>query len=236
MKKFIILFTLIFFALDLSGKSENLQNNSISRLKNSLPSVVAVRSELMGIKETSPPPKGRINPLVFLAKHRRVVTISRTGAGFFLDETGLIATNSHIVNKAKKITVKTFDGKEYEAGIIKIFTEMDLAFIKIDPSPKYTPVKMADSNKVNLSDTVYTIGSSNFNKGTFIEGKIIGLGRKDTKTELLKTQIELYKGDSGAPLLNNKGELIGLLYAKGSGIKNYTLAIPSSKIIDSLKS
>ncbi len=187
----------------------------------------------MGIKQDSSPTSKRMNPLVFLAKHRRVLTVHRKGSGFFANNKGLIVTNAHIINKAKKIIVTTFDKKEYDAEIVKIFNDKDLAFIKISSKTQYKKLLIATNTKnISLSEVVYTIGSSTINKGTFIEGKIIGLGRQGDEIALLKTQISLY---SGAPLLDAGGALIGLLYAKGYGMKNYTLAIPSSTIKNRLE-
>jgi S1-C subfamily serine protease len=154
----------------------------------------------------------------------------KSGAGVIIDPSGVIVTNLHTVYQAPHIFVKLNTGEKLEAKLITIMADYDLVLLKIDP-PKTLPfLLLADSNLIHLGDPVINVGNSFFLKETVSEGKIVGIGMKDNDIEFIKINVNLYKGDSGGPVLNSKRELIGMIEAKLRGQDKQTLIIPSNKI------
>ncbi|MBF0216565.1 MAG: trypsin-like peptidase domain-containing protein [Candidatus Omnitrophica bacterium] len=212
--------------------------SAVEFLSVNLPSIVAVSSKVPVIKGVPATPGKRVNPLLFLAKHRRVMEVDRKGAGIIIAPSGLIATNAHIVRKATDITVTLSTGETLPAKLVTASSSHDLAIVKIDPPRDLRAVEFGDSEKIRLGDKAYTVGSSLILKDTMYQGKIIGIGNFDnkslgaaTRVDLIKTNLELLKGDSGAPLFDAAGKCLGLLYASATGRARYTFAVPSSVIL-----
>ena len=164
------------------------------------------------------------------------------GSGFVISVDGLIVTNNHVIDGADKVTVKFQDDtKEYEAKIIGRDKETDLAVLKID-APKILPVlKFGNSEDLQVGEWVLAIGNPYGLDNTVTAGiisakhRIIGLGPFDN---LLQTDASINPGNSGGPLLNMKGEVIGINTAINAAAENIGFAIPSSqaeKIINQLQ-
>ena len=160
----------------------------------------------------------------------------RTGAGVIIDPSGLIVTNYHVIAHANKITVGLHDHTAADAKIIRIFPQDDLAFLFINPPHPLSAIQFADSDSIKLGNEVFTIGHSELLDQTIAGGKIIGLGTNRTKNDadnsidMFQVNMNLYKGDSGGPLFDRGGQLIGLIVAGQTDVDRSSFVIPSNKI------
>lgn len=174
------------------------------------------------------------------------------GSGFIVDKSGLIATSKHIVADLKAdYTVITNDNKKYKAKVIFRSPHNDIAIIKISnfksQISKFPTIKMGNSDKVQLGENVLAFGSplGNF-PNTVSEGIVSGLHRKikaetdlkpgeDTLKEMIQTDAAINPGNSGGPLVNTKGEAIGINTVAVANAENISLAIPINPIKEILK-
>lgn len=159
------------------------------------------------------------------------------GTGFIVSEDGLILTNKHVVlDKEAQYTVFTIDGKKYPAKVVAKDPLHDIAILKIAFSKKFKPLKLGNSDNLQIGQTVIAIGNAlgEF-KNTVSVGVISGLGRTitasgggiiETIEDVIQTDAAINKGNSGGPLLNLKGEVIGINTATVLGAENIGFAIP----------
>lgn len=165
------------------------------------------------------------------------------GSGVIITKDGYIATNHHVVDGANKITVRTKDGKEYDAELIGKDEKTDLAVIKIK-GDAFTPAVFGHSSELSVGDEAIAIGNPLGELGgTVTRGIISALDREitiDGKTmTLLQTDTAINRGNSGGGLFNAAGELIGIVNAKSSGssVEGLGFAIPidtAKGVIESL--
>lgn len=169
------------------------------------------------------------------------------GSGFIISEDGLILTNKHVVVDTKAdYTVLTNDGKKYEAKVLARDPVQDLAVIKIDAS-NLPAAKLGDSDSIKLGQTAIAIGNAlgEF-RNTVSVGVISGLARDITAsgnnigTEVIQgviqTDTAINPGNSGGPLLNLRGEVIGINTAIASEGQNIGFAIPINQAKRDIKS
>jgi len=158
------------------------------------------------------------------------------GTGFVVGADGLILTNRHVVSdKNADYTVVTNDGKKYDAKIIFLDPVQDLAFIRVKEL-KLKPLEFGDSDKIEIGQTAITIGNAlgEFSNSVNV-GVISGLKRKidastgassETLDQVIQTDAAINRGNSGGPLLNIYGEVIGVNTAMAIGAENIGFAIP----------
>lgn len=156
------------------------------------------------------------------------------GAGFVIDQDGHILTNAHVIEDGIALTVKFHDGYEAPAVLIGIDTRVDLAVIKVDvASHRLKPVTFGDSDALVVGEAVVAIGSPHGLDATLTGGIISGLNRKldvgvgITLEAAIQTDAMLAPGNSGGPLLNQAGEVIGVNTAGYRGTA-LGFAIPSN--------
>ena len=163
------------------------------------------------------------------------------GSGFFFNEKGYILTNYHVVEGAKSISVKLKDQKEsIPATYIGGDQILDVAIIKIDSNQKTPFIKFGDSDKARVGEWVIAIGNPHNLDHTVTLGIISAKGRPITANsnnlyeDMIQTDAAINPGNSGGPLLNIKGEVIGIntLVASGQGLG---FAIPINTIQQNLK-
>lgn len=159
---------------------------------------------------------------------------SAGGAGFVIDNDGHILTNAHVVEAAKALTVIFHDGFETSAHIVGMDTRVDLAVIKVDTARhRLKPVTFGDSDALVVGEAVVAIGSPHGLDATLTRGIISGLNRSlefDDGTVMesaIQTDAALAPGNSGGPLLNQAGEVIGVNTAGYRGTA-LGFAIPSN--------
>lgn len=172
------------------------------------------------------------------------------GSGFVVSNDGLILTNKHVVSDtAAEYTVIAFDGKKYPAKVLARDPSQDLAIIKVEAT-NLTAAKIGDSNSIKLGQTAIAIGYSlgEFSN-TVSVGVISGLARNVTASGsgfgiealqgVIQTDAAINPGNSGGPLLNLKGEVIGINTAVASSAQSIGFAIPinrAKKDIQSVRS
>ncbi len=163
------------------------------------------------------------------------------GSGVIVDPNGYILTNRHVVNQVDRIKVRFFDGTELPARLIGSDAEVDLAVVKVDPITPLTPIKFGDSEKMRVGDWVLAIGSP-FGLDQTVTAGIISAKERDS-SELykrvgfqyfLQTDAAINRGNSGGPLVNLLGELIGINSAIATSTGDYNgicFALPSMEAI-----
>ena len=173
----------------------------------------------------------------------RTTESAASGSGFFITKDGYILTNYHVIEGAKKITVRLRNGRSRSASVVGYDEGNDIAVLKIGGSG-YTSVTIGKSKKVQVGDLAVANGNPLGQLGgTTTSGIISALDRQldinGKKLTLLQTDTAINPGNSGGGLFNGKGELIGLVVAKGSGtgIEGLGFAIPvdtAAPIIDDI--
>tara|TARA_Y100000816_G_scaffold275758_1_gene244256 strand:+ start:536 stop:1936 length:1401 start_codon:yes stop_codon:yes gene_type:complete len=167
---------------------------------------------------------------------------SALGSGFIIDESGIVITNNHVIKDADDIYVRANGDKEYKATIIGADPLSDIAVLKIDSKDKFKPVRFGDSDKARIGDWVVAIGNPFGLGGTVTAGIVsarnrsIGLSRYE---DYIQTDASINQGNSGGPLFNLKGDVVGINTAilGQSGSIGIGFAIPSNsakKVIDQL--
>ena len=146
------------------------------------------------------------------------------GSGFIVTKDGYIVTNNHVISKAEDIQVVLHDGSRHTAEIVGQDVKTDLAVLKIKPGKKLKPVVFGDSARLRIGDWVMAIGNP-FGLGYTVtvgivsaKGRSLGLGAYD---DFIQTDASLNPGNSGGPLFNLMGEVIGVntaIAARGQGI------------------
>lgn len=155
------------------------------------------------------------------------------GSGFIIDKEGYILTNNHVVEKASSIKVKLSDEKEYEAKIIGRDAKTDIALIKINVNHALPSATFGDSDTLEVGDWVVAIGNPFGLEHTVTagivsaKGRVIGAGPYD---DFIQTDASINPGNSGGPLLNLKGEVVGINTAIVSGGQGIGFAIPISVV------
>jgi len=164
------------------------------------------------------------------------------GTGFIISQDGLILTNKHVIlEEGAGYTVFTNDGRKFSAKVLARDPFQDLAIIKIEQN-KMEPfpiVKLGDSDNLKSGQTVIAIGNAlgEF-RNTVSTGVVSGLGRKitasggdfvETLEDVIQTDAAINKGNSGGPLLNLKGEVIGINTAMVIGAQSIGFAVPINK-------
>jgi len=156
------------------------------------------------------------------------------GSGVLVSNNGVILTNNHVVNGYKIITVITNDGEEYEGRLLGADPQTDLAVVKIEA--ENTPfLPLGDSSKLRIAEPVIAIGNPFGFKATVTKGVISATGRSNLDIvpveDFIQTDAAINRGNSGGPLMNERGEIIGINTAIASNNSGTSigigLAIPS---------
>jgi len=189
------------------------------------------------------------NPYQFLIPQQRQIGTEKQevggGSGFIISEDGMVLTNKHVViDTDAEYSVLTNDGKNYAAKVLARDPLQDLAIIKIelgeeDSSTVFPVAKLGDSDKIQIGQTAIAIGNAlgEF-RNTVSIGAVSGLGRTitasggglvETLEDVIQTDTAINKGNSGGPLLNLKGEVIGINTAMVQEAQSIAFAIPINK-------
>ena len=168
---------------------------------------------------------------------------SSLGSGFIIKEDGIVITNNHVIANAEDILIRVGD-KEYSAEVIGADPYMDLAVLKMKTKDKFKPVFFGDSSKARVGDWVVAIGNPFGLGGTVTSGIISARNRDINLTrydDFIQTDASINQGNSGGPLFNLKGEVVGIntaIIAPGqTGSIGIGFAIPAnaaSNVIDQL--
>jgi serine protease Do len=149
----------------------------------------------------------------FLRRQRR--PSYAVGSGFIVDKTGYIMTNYHVVEDSSRITVQLHSGEEFLAKIVGMDEETDLAVLKIEAGRELPVVKLGDSEKAKVGDWVLAIGSP-FGLSQTVTAGIVSQVKRETPytfefpKKFIQTDAAINRGNSGGPLVNMDGEVIGV--------------------------
>lgn len=163
-----------------------------------------------------------------------------TGSGFVWNKDGAIVTNFHVIEGANEIIVRLADQSEWQAEVIGVTPEKDLAVLKIDaPRNLLRPLPLGDSNKLQVGRKVLAIGNPFGLDQTLTVGVVSALGREIQATDrrtiqgVIQTDAAINPGNSGGPLLNSAGALIGVntaIYSPSGGSAGIGFAIPATTV------
>ena len=245
--KIYIFFIFFYFFFNIEGNSKDAPSSFADLAEKLMPSVVNI-STTQTITTTSNPfpfefPPG--SPFEDMFKEfgtPQKRKASALGSGFIIDEKGIVVTNNHVIQGAEDIFVRVNGNKEYEATIIGADPLSDIAVLQIKSNDKFISVKFGDSNKARIGDWVIAIGNPFGLGGTVTSGIIsarnrnIGMSRYE---DFIQTDASINVGNSGGPLFNMDGDVIGINTAilGQSGSIGIGFAIPSNnakKVIDQL--
>ncbi|MGA7991071.1 MAG: Do family serine endopeptidase [Thermoanaerobaculia bacterium] len=155
------------------------------------------------------------------------------GTGFLIEPDGYILTNNHVIEGADKVDVKVGDREEYKAKIVGRDAATDLALLKIEGSKPFPTVRLGDSDRIRVGEWVMAIGDPlNFDKSVTVgvlsgKGRYAGLSRATSAFEnLLQTDAAINFGNSGGPLVNVNGEVVGINTAISRFAQNIGFAVP----------
>ena len=154
------------------------------------------------------------NPLYEMFRRQPPRPMRGVGSGFIIDTKGYIVTNNHVIEDASRITVSLLTGERYRGKVIGVDRETDLALIKIEADHALPVMKFGDSNAVQVGDWVLAIGSP-FGLDQTVTAGIISKKERDSQAftsfqRFLQTDAAINRGNSGGPLVNMHGEVIGV--------------------------
>ena len=210
-----------------------------------IPSVVAVKtSKKINIRR-----EYGLDPFEFFSRNQRqfrnpneeAMVQNALGSGVIVTNEGHVITNNHVVDQVDEIEVQLSDGRTKKARLVGADSEVDLAVLKID-DPGVKPLKLADSDMVQAGDFVLAIGNPFGFDETVTDGIISSKGRPnrtDAFSELLQTNAAINPGNSGGPLINFRGEVIGIntaIISRSGGSQGIGFAIPSNAVRTALES
>jgi len=165
------------------------------------------------------------------------------GSGFIIDPSGLVVTNNHVVDGAKKVTVVLQDGSKYSAKIVGRDPKTDLALLEIDAGHSLPYVSWGDSNAEQVGDWVVAVGNP-FGLGGTVSAGIVSARERDINSgpydDFLQIDAPINRGNSGGPTFNLQGQVIGIntaIYSPNGGSVGIGFAIPSNlakPIVDQL--
>src|SRR5712691_10149201 len=153
------------------------------------------------------------------------------GTGFIIDADGSILTNNHVIDRAGRITVKLSDGRNLHAHLIGADPDTDIALIKVDGEPGLPVAPLGDSSMLRMGEWVCAIGNPLGYEHSVTVGVVSFLGRKLFDASLdnyIQTDAAINFGNSGGPLLNARGEVIGINAAISSRASSIGFAVPIS--------
>ena len=245
--KFYIFFIFFYFFFNIEGNSKDAPSSFADLAEKLMPSVVNISTTQTITTTSNPfpfefPPGSPFEDMFkdFGTPQKRKA--SALGSGFIIDEKGIVITNNHVIQGAEDIFVRVNGNKEYEATIIGADPLSDIAVLQIKSNDKFISVKFGDSNKARIGDWVIAIGNPFGLGGTVTSGIIsarnrnIGMSRYE---DFIQTDASINVGNSGGPLFNMDGDVIGINTAilGQSGSIGIGFSIPSNnakKVIDQL--
>src|SRR5215468_8745358 len=166
------------------------------------------------------------------------------GSGFIIDPSGIVVTNNHVISDADEVTVILNDGTRLKAEIIGRDTKVDLALLRVKPEKPLTSVQFGDSERLRLGEWVIAIGNP-FSLGGTVTAGIVSARNRDIQSgpydNYIQTDAAINRGNSGGPLFNLEGEVIGVntaIISPSGGSIGIGFAVPSKTavaVIDQLR-
>ncbi len=247
-KKFFSFLIFFYFFFNIEGNAKDFPSSFADLAEKLMPSVVNISTSKTVVTTINPFPGFQFPPgSPFEDMFKDFGTPQKKkayslGSGFIIDSSGIIITNNHVIEGAEDILVRIEGEKEYEAKVIGADPFSDLAVLKIKSSEKFKLVKFGDSDKARIGDWVIAIGNPFGLGGTVTSGIIsarnrnIGMARYE---DFIQTDASINQGNSGGPLFNVDGDVIGIntaIFGRQGNI-GIGFSIPSNnakKVIDQL--
>ena len=246
--KAIFLSLLLVFNFSSISNSQNVPNSFADLAEKLMPSVVNISTTQTVVERSNPFPNFQFPPgSPFGDMFKEFGTpqerqSSALGSGFIIDEEGIVVTNNHVIEGAEDIVVQVNGEKKFNAKVIGADPLSDIAVLKIESKEKFLPVRFGDSDKARIGDWVIAIGNPFGLGGTVTSGIIsarnrsIGLSRYE---DYIQTDASINSGNSGGPLFDMNGDVIGINTAilGRSGNVGIGFSIPSNSaklVIDQL--
>ncbi len=170
---------------------------------------------------------------------------SGAGSGVIISEDGYILTNNHVIDGADSVYVTTTDDKEYEANVVATEPDADLALLKVANVTSLRAAELGDANDLQVGQDVYAIGNAlGQYPNSVTKGIISGLGRPITAVssglrgnlqefeDLIQTDAAINSGNSGGPLVNADGKVIGINTAVAGQAQNIGFSVPINRAQD----
>jgi|RhiMethySRZTD1v2_1073278.scaffolds.fasta_scaffold42745_3 S1-C subfamily serine protease len=213
------------------------------------PSVASDEKNNREVYDAVSPGVVNITSTVYVQDFFNVVPQQGSGSGSILDKEGRILTNFHVIQEARELDVTLANGKKYEAKVLGGDPDNDLAVIKIDaPAAELTPVQLGNSDELFVGQKVLAIGNPFGFDRTLTKGIISGLARP-LKSEItgrliegaIQTDAAINHGNSGGPLLDSRGRLIGIntmIISPSGGSVGIGFAVPAKtakKVIEDIR-
>jgi len=244
----IIYIFLLTLGFSINSNSQNIPASFADLAEKLMPSVVNISTTQTIVTKNNPfpgfefPPGSPFGDMFKEFGTPQERQSSALGSGFIIDENGIVITNNHVIQGADDIIVRVDGDKEFKAEVIGADPLSDIAVLKLDTKEKFKPVKFGDSDKARIGDWVIAIGNPFGLGGTVTSGIIsarnrsIGLTRYE---DYIQTDASINQGNSGGPLFNMDGDVIGINTAilGRSGSIGIGFSIPSNSakiVIDQL--
>src|SRR5689334_1590579 len=170
--------------------------------------------------------------------------VNSLGSGFIIDPSGIVVTNSHVISEADEVTVILNDGSRLKAEIIGRDQKTDLALLRVKPEKPLKAVKFGDSDSLRLGEWVIAIGNP-FSLGGSVTAGIVSARNRDINSgpydNYIQTDAAINRGNSGGPLFNLNGEVVGVntaIISPSGGSIGIGFAVPSNSavaVIDQLR-
>ena len=220
MKKYFKFILVLFVSLNISfaGNTKDVPASFADLAERVMPSVVNISTTTTVTTQANPfpfefPPGSPFEDMFkeFGTPQKR--KSSALGSGFIIDAKGIVITNNHVIKGAEDIVVRVNGDKEFKAKVLGADPGMDIAVLQIETDEKLIPVKFGDSDKARIGDWVIAIGNPFGFGGTVTSGIIsarnrsIGLSRYE---DFIQTDASINQGNSGGPLFNMDGDVIGI--------------------------
>jgi serine protease Do len=157
-----------------------------------------------------------------------------SGSGFVIDASGLILTNYHVVNDADRVTVTLGDGRSFKATVVGVDPEIDIALLQVPTKEPLTAAPLGQSTSLRVGEWVCAIGNPLGYPHSVTVGVVSFLGRKvfDASLDaLIQTDAAITFGNSGGPLINARGEVVGVTAAISSQAANIGFAVPIDQVV-----
>src|SRR5450755_3431263 len=225
---------------------ENLNRERRALVSSILPAVVSVKTSKKVVSPRrsyglDPSEFYNRNPRQFRNQDEEEMVQNSLGSGVIVSAEGHIITNNHVIDQVDQIEVLLSDGRTKKARLVGADATVDLAVLKID-EPGLKSLKFGDSDSVQAGDFVLAIGNPFGFEETVTDGIISSKGRPnrvDGFGDYLQTNAAINPGNSGGPLVNLKGEIIGIntaIYSRSGGSQGIGFAIPSNSVRAALES
>jgi len=239
----VVIFAALFVSSPVSLKPDIVSSNENTPRALAEISPIYSKLSLIEIFEKSEPGVVRVN----VQRAEGADTPTGVGSGFVFDKRGHIITNAHVVNDAKKVVITFLDGRSYNAEIVGYDIFTDIAVIKVNADLSLLhPITLGDSSNLKVGESIAAIGNPFGLSGSMTAGIVSQIGRLLPSDagysipDVIQTDAAINPGNSGGPLLNMRGEVVGINTAIQSATGEFTgvgFAVPSqtiTKIVPSL--